>query len=140
MHGRLPDAVLNNKKRGAQAADWYLRLTRERIHIAEEVKRLAANVDVGTFVDLQRMIAILDNWPDRQPPEWSEAHQRLTCIPEALGAAYFRESVTGGELGTISQGGAPDDVSDVSGPAAANATRMRGTFSNTGAELVGPQR
>src|SRR5262249_22775436 len=108
MHGRLPDAVLNNKKRGAQAADWYPRLTRERIHIAEEVKRLAANVDVASIVDLQRMIAILDNWPDRQPPEWSEEHQRLTSIPEALGAAYFIESLTGGEFGTISQGGAPD--------------------------------
>src|SRR5262245_33434820 len=138
MHGRLPDAVLNNKKRGAQAADWYLRLTRERIHIAEEVKRLAANVDVATIVDLQRMNAILDNWPDRQPPEWSEEHQRLTSIPEALGAAYFIESLTGGQFRTISQGGAPDDVSDVSGQAAANANR--GTFSNTGAELVGPQR
>ena len=30
MKGRLPDVVLYNKKYGAQAADWYPRLTRER--------------------------------------------------------------------------------------------------------------
>ena len=71
MKGRLPDVVLYNKKSGAQAADWYPRLTRERNRIAAEVKRLAANADVASIVDLQRLTAILDDWPDRQPPEYS---------------------------------------------------------------------
>ena len=95
MKGRLPDVVLNNNKRGRQAADWYPRLTRERSHFAEEVKRLAANADVASIVDLQRLTAILDNWPNRQPPEWSSEQGHLQALPEALGVAYFVENVTG---------------------------------------------
>jgi asparagine synthetase B (glutamine-hydrolysing) len=103
MKGRLPDVVLNNKKKGVQAADWYSRLTRERSHIAEEVKRLTANADVASIVDLQRLISILDNWPDRQPPDWSGEQGHLQAVPEALGAAYFVENVTGANYGRWSQ-------------------------------------
>jgi len=99
MKGRLPDVVLYNKKRGAQAADWYLRATRERNRIVAEVKRLAANAEVASVVDLQRLGAILDNWPDRQPPDFSPEQKHLLALPEALGAAYFIESVTGANYG-----------------------------------------
>ena len=71
MKGRLPDAVLYKKKRGVQAADWYPRLTRERDHIAKKVKSLAANADVASIIDLQRLTAILDKWPEREPSDFS---------------------------------------------------------------------
>ena len=99
MTGRLPDVVLNNKKRGLQAADWYQRLTRQRSEIVEELKRLTANAEVASIVDLQRLISILDQWPDRQPPQWSSEQQRLQLVPEALGAAYFVEKMTGTNYG-----------------------------------------
>src|SRR5262249_12986625 len=99
MKGRLPDIVLNNTKRGQQAADWYPRFTRERSSIAEELKRLTANADVAAIVDLRRLIAILDNWPDCQPQEWSLEQGHLQAIPDALGAAYFVENVTGVNYG-----------------------------------------
>jgi asparagine synthase (glutamine-hydrolysing) len=99
MKGRLPDVVLYKKKYGAQAADWYPRLTRERTQIANKVKRLAANVDVASIVDLQRLTAILDNWPMRQPPEYSREQALILAIPQALGISYFIESVTGTNCG-----------------------------------------
>src|SRR5262249_17400567 len=83
MKGRLPDVVLNNQKRGHQAADWFPKLTRERSRITEEVRRLSANADVASIVDLQRLVAMLDNWPARQPPEFSAQQGRLQAIPEA---------------------------------------------------------
>ena len=95
MEGRLPDIVLNQKKCGAQAADWYPRLTRERNHIAEEVKRLAENPEVASILDMQRLNAILDSWPDRQPPEYTPEENHLLAVPDALGTAYFIENVTG---------------------------------------------
>jgi asparagine synthase (glutamine-hydrolysing) len=95
MKRRLPDVVLYNKKTGAQAADWYPRLTRERDQIAGEVKRLAVNAEVASIVDLQRLTAILDAWPDRQPLEYGTERMILSAIPQALGAAYFIENVTG---------------------------------------------
>ena len=104
MEGRLPDIVLNQKKCGAQAADWYPRLTRERNHIAEEVKRLAENPEVASILDMQRLNAILDNWPDRQPPEYTPEENHLLAIPDALGAAYFIENVTGANYPVLQSG------------------------------------
>jgi len=96
MRGQLPEDILASKNRGAQSADWFPRLTRERNHIAEELKRLAKNSDVASIIDLRRLAAILDDWPDRQPPEFSfEAPPLFMALPQALGAAFFIESVTG---------------------------------------------
>jgi asparagine synthase (glutamine-hydrolysing) len=103
MKGRLPDAVLDNNRRGVQAADWYSRLTRERNQILKEVNRLAANTDVASIVDLQRLRGILENWPDRQPPFWSAEQGHLQTLPDALGAAYFIENVTGANYGRSPQ-------------------------------------
>jgi asparagine synthase (glutamine-hydrolysing) len=94
MVERLPDIVLNQKKCGAQAADWYPRLTRARNSIGEEVKRLAQNSQVASILDLHRVTETLDNWPDCQPPEYSSEEAELLAIPEALGAAYFIENLT----------------------------------------------
>ena len=99
MRGRLPETVLFNKKYGAQAADWYPRLTRERDRIAEKVKHFTANVDVASIIDLERMSTILDSWPDQEPPTWSPEQGPLRAIPQALGAAYFIESVIGANYG-----------------------------------------
>jgi asparagine synthase (glutamine-hydrolysing) len=95
MKGRLPDVVLHNKNTGAQSADWYPRLTRERNNIAQEVKRLAANVEVASIVDLPRLTAILDAWPERDPYEYDPNKRIFMTIPNAIGAAYFIENVTG---------------------------------------------
>jgi len=94
MAGRLPDMVLNQKKFGAQAADWYPRLARERNHIAEEVKRLAENPEVASVLDMQRLHAILDSWPDRQPAEFTPEENLMLGLPDTLGAAYFIKNLT----------------------------------------------
>ena len=64
MQGLLPDHVLSNPKRGAQAADWFRRLTRERDQIAAEVKRLTDNPEVSSIIDQPRLIEALDRWPE----------------------------------------------------------------------------
>jgi asparagine synthase (glutamine-hydrolysing) len=94
MKGRLPESVLNKTKTGVQAADWYPRLTRERNSIMEELKRFAANAAVASIVDLQRLRGLVENWPDHEPAEYSLEKKQLLALPEALGAAYFIESVT----------------------------------------------
>jgi asparagine synthase (glutamine-hydrolysing) len=99
MKGRLPDVVLYKKKYGVQAADWYLRLTRERKNIGEKVEQLGNNADVASVVDLQRLGAILDNWPESEPPEYSDEQGLILSIPQALGAAYFIERTTGANYG-----------------------------------------
>jgi asparagine synthase (glutamine-hydrolysing) len=94
MEGRLPASVLNQQKCGGQAVDWYPRLTRERNRTAEEVKRLATNPQVASMLDMQRLIAILDNWPDSQPSEYTAEENHLLAVPDTLGMAYFIENMT----------------------------------------------
>jgi asparagine synthase (glutamine-hydrolysing) len=94
MEGRLPVSVLNQQKCGAQAADWFHRLTRERNRLTEEVKRLAANTQIASMLDMQRLIGILDNWPDSQPSEYTAEEQHLLAVPDAIGMAYFIENMT----------------------------------------------
>ena len=99
MKGRLPDVVLANKKLGVQAADWFPRLTRERNRIAAEVKRLAQNSEVASIIDLQRLTAILDDWPDPEPPAYGlEAPPLVWALPQALGVACFIENVTSSRM------------------------------------------
>jgi asparagine synthase (glutamine-hydrolysing) len=95
MEGRLPDTVLNQKKCGAQAADWYPRLTRARNHIVEEAKRLAENPEVTSILDMRRLDSILDGWPDRQPAEYTADESHMLAVPNALGMAYFIENMKG---------------------------------------------
>jgi asparagine synthase (glutamine-hydrolysing) len=94
MQGRLPDVVLANKKKGVQSADWFARLSRERHQIAAELKRLAANSDVASIIDLQRLLAILEDRPG--PGFWHHVP-----VPQALGAAYFIENNSCGNYATI---------------------------------------
>jgi asparagine synthase (glutamine-hydrolysing) len=98
MEGRLPECVLNQKKSGAQAADWYQRLTRSRTAIVEEVNRLADNPDVGSILDMERLKTILASWPVQQPPEYTTEEANLLAIADAIGTAYFIESLTGRNL------------------------------------------
>jgi asparagine synthase (glutamine-hydrolysing) len=95
MDGRLPHVVLNQNKCGAQAADWYPRLTRTRSALIEEVKRLAKNPEVASILDMPRLKAILDGWPDHRPIDYTPREIILSAIPDALGVAYFIEKVTG---------------------------------------------
>ena len=99
MEGRLPDSILSNTKRGYQAADWFPRLGREREQIAAEVKRLTGNPEVSSIIDLQRLIQVLDQWPEREPEVFSDEQRLLMWIPQALGTANFVEGVTGVNYG-----------------------------------------
>lgn len=95
MKGRLPDTVLYNKRTGIQSADWFPRLTREREHLEEEVRRLALNEEVASILDLNQLASALKNWPERQPPLYSPESGRLRAIPPAFAMAYFVEKYTG---------------------------------------------
>lgn len=100
MKGRLPNAVLYNKKLGLQAADWFPRLSRERHRIAAEVKRLRENSNVASILDLERLTALLNDWPDREPSVFgAEASPWRVALVAALGAAHFIEDVTGSNFG-----------------------------------------
>ena len=57
---------------------------------------------MASILDMQRLTAILDNWPDRQPSEYTPEEKHLLAVPDALGMAYFIENLMGPNY-TISQ-------------------------------------
>jgi asparagine synthase (glutamine-hydrolysing) len=63
MWGLLPDAVLTNRLRGVQSADWYEKLTDRRTLLAEEFVALSASPLVRRFIDIDRLTHLLNNWP-----------------------------------------------------------------------------
>jgi asparagine synthase (glutamine-hydrolysing) len=99
MKQRLPENVLANTKRGAQAADWFPRMSRERTLIAEKIQKFAANEEVAAMVDIPRLSTILDTWPESEPPEYTSDNSLLLAVPQALGAAVFIEEVIGANMG-----------------------------------------
>jgi asparagine synthase (glutamine-hydrolysing) len=94
MRGRLPDAVIDNRKIGIQAADWYPRLSRERHQIREAISGLAEDDAVASIVDCGRLTRVLDRWPAAEPLQASEDGLLMAyALPQALGAAMFIKGV-----------------------------------------------
>jgi asparagine synthase (glutamine-hydrolysing) len=63
LSDRLPRAVLEERKRGIQAADWHERLTAVRDRVAAELVRFSACPEAAQALDLERLRTLLENWP-----------------------------------------------------------------------------
>jgi asparagine synthase (glutamine-hydrolysing) len=61
---RLPQAVLRERRKGYQAADWHEGLSAARDALREEVARLASIPMVADTLDTKRMAALIEDWPD----------------------------------------------------------------------------
>jgi asparagine synthase (glutamine-hydrolysing) len=64
MWGVLPAAVLTNRRRGNQAADWFLKLSRNRQKLADEVAGLRSSKLAAEAIDLDRLEALTSKWPE----------------------------------------------------------------------------
>jgi len=60
---RLPAAVLDEPRKGLQAADWHLGLDAARAALREELARIAACAPAGSLLDLERLTALERDWP-----------------------------------------------------------------------------
>ena len=60
---RLPKLVLEEPRRGLQAADWHEKLTAVRDCLTAELDRLDACPPAAKVIDLLRMRRMVQNWP-----------------------------------------------------------------------------
>ena len=60
---RLPTAVLAERGKGYQAADWHEGLTAARDALEAEVKRFGACGPAAQILDIARLQSFFDNWP-----------------------------------------------------------------------------
>jgi asparagine synthase (glutamine-hydrolysing) len=61
---RLPRAVLEERRKGYQGADWHVGLTRDRPRIAELIERIAADEEASSVIDVASLRHLLEAWPE----------------------------------------------------------------------------
>ena len=96
LAGKLPDMVLRERRRGEQAADWPIRLGRQRKALIAEIDRLSADPAMAARIDFPRLRAALVAWDGTRPPPGSpRAATLVAAVPRALTTARFIRFVEG---------------------------------------------
>jgi asparagine synthase (glutamine-hydrolysing) len=60
---RVAPAVLHERRKGYQSADWHVGLTRDRAGLANILEALAANETASRLIDVERLQGLVRNWP-----------------------------------------------------------------------------
>ena len=91
MWDLLPRAVLVNRKRGDQAADWFWKMSRRRQAIAEEGARLHEAGLAAEAIDLKRLDQLIADWPDIAPDKQGQRHAETyqAALTRGLAAGRF---------------------------------------------------
>ena len=97
MAGKLPDAYFT-APRGRQSADWHLRMTRDLPRYRQEVERMADDAHMARRLDVPRLRALFDNWPDKTPrsaKDHPEAGLAIMGLGRAIATSRFINWVQG---------------------------------------------
>ena len=88
LQGHVPPSLLAERRKGVQAADWYLDLDAARSAVACEVDLLSRSGAAARVVDIPRLRALVANWPtDWTEPATMQSY-RLT-LQRALAVGHF---------------------------------------------------
>lgn len=93
--GLMPEEQRANRLNGRWDADWHLRIGRRRSDYLAEFDRLAANDRVARMIDLPRLRALIEDWPDRTDTDPQVYAPRQFAVPRALLTARFVNYVEG---------------------------------------------
>ncbi len=73
LEGRLPASIIHSRKRGLQAADWHVRLSRSATALADEVERMAMFDPLADLIDIEKLKHLAKNLPPPDSPLWQDA-------------------------------------------------------------------
>lgn len=90
LRGVVPDQVLDDRRRGVQAADWHLRLGRQRSELRHELDELSRDPAMAHRLNLPALTAALEAWPETTPTRADVIGIRLQhALPRAVTTARF---------------------------------------------------
>lgn len=92
---RVPHVVLNEPRKGLQAADWHRGLSAARGDLRAELERIAACDAASTLLDLDRLKQLERDWPDQA---WDSAEASLsyrTALLRAVSVGHFLRKASG---------------------------------------------
>lgn len=91
---RLPKRVIEERRKGLQAADWHEHLTAVRDRIGEEFDRLDACQTAGKLMNLSRLRRLVEDWPT---VDWEHDRTNLiyrSGLLRAISAGHFLRKVS----------------------------------------------
>jgi len=87
--GIMPEDQRANRLDGRWDADWYWRVGRRRTDLLEELDRLGRDERMASMLDLPRLRAALEDWPEKNPIDRQQSGPRQHTLTRALLAARF---------------------------------------------------
>jgi asparagine synthase (glutamine-hydrolysing) len=89
MRGRLPDATLDRREKGTQAADWYECLGAIRGELLAELALEEKSGVARRLIDFARLRAALEDWPKTAQEAAERADVYQSAIPRGMAVGYF---------------------------------------------------
>lgn len=93
---RLPPMIVEERRRGLQAADWHVGFDAARAEIAAEVERIAASPLASEAIDIGRLRRLADDWPTGGWGRKAVEFPYKLAMSRALGAGRFIRRIEGG--------------------------------------------
>lgn len=87
--GKVPDMVLNERRRGEQSVDWRLRLKRQREALIEEIDWLKEDPAMARRMNFDSMRQALVDFPEQTPSDKIQFERLCLAIPRALHTARY---------------------------------------------------
>lgn len=95
LAGKVPVKVLGEKRRGLQAADWHLRLGRQRQQLIDEIDWLMEDPKMADRLNLTALRKSLVDWPKETPINTLEAQRLQLAVTRGLSTARFIRFIEG---------------------------------------------
>lgn len=90
---RLPPAVVAERRRGAQAADWHVGFANAHSAIGEELAALERNPQAREIIDIDRLMLAHADWPECDPGSETAQFLYRTTMLRAIAAGHFLRKV-----------------------------------------------
>lgn len=93
--GIMPEEQRTNRLNGRWDSDWHLRLGRRRADFLAEIDRLAGDERIAGMLDLPKLRAALESWPEETEIDPQSYYVREFAVPRGLLAARFVNYIEG---------------------------------------------
>lgn len=92
---RLPQLVLNERRRGYQKADWHESLTAARAEVAAELDRLGEFAPAARLLDIEKLQRLVREWPTSGWERPSVEQQYRLALLRGVAAGHFLRKASG---------------------------------------------
>ncbi|HEX8571754.1 MAG TPA: asparagine synthase-related protein [Allosphingosinicella sp.] len=92
---RLPQSILQERRKGYQAADWHEGLSAARGELGEELKRIAECAEARSILDTDRLQRMTADWPARAWDGVAAMQNYRQALLRGVSAGHFLRRASG---------------------------------------------